>query len=87
MDILRVEASGGYSYLYFRNRPRLIVAQKLKAVERRLPPGLFARVHRGHLVNLYHVDTFTGNSLKIGEQWIPIGESYRSFVRNLFSFL
>ena len=55
-NILRVEAHSNYSKFYFSNQePPLVVSKVLQWVQDRLPPELFARVHRSHLVNKRHL--------------------------------
>ncbi|MCX6318721.1 MAG: LytTR family DNA-binding domain-containing protein [Bacteroidetes bacterium] len=50
-QIVRIEALSNYSKIYFISRPPLTVAKVLQWFEPMLPPGMFSRVHRSHLVN------------------------------------
>lgn len=86
-DILWIKASGSYSYFYLRDKSRLVVSCRLGVVERQLPGDHFARVHRGFILNLRHVDRFVGNSFRIGDRWFPVGDSYRKKVLSFFNFL
>lgn len=75
-DIFYVEASGSNCLVYSRDHPRLIVTCRLNLLEAELPEH-FVRVHRGHLLNVNHVDRVTKTSLWIGDKSFPVGESYR----------
>ena len=56
-DITRFEADDTYVRIMVRGR-QYLMQTSLNEVERRLPPGRFLRVHRGHLVNLQSVAKF-----------------------------
>lgn len=57
--IVRVEASGSYSYLHLTEGRPLLVSRKLGELEAELEQHGFLRVHRSHLVNAKHVVRFT----------------------------
>lgn len=86
-EILYVEASGSYCYFYFKDKPRVIVSFRLALVEEKLPERYFARVHNSFILNLCYVDTFVGNSLRVGKKWFPIGRVYRKGVLARFNIL
>ena len=48
-EILYVEASGCYCYIYRRDKPRLLIAHPLLMLEPFLPEDRFKRVHRESL--------------------------------------
>jgi len=67
-SILRVQALSNYSRIYFVNKPDTILVSKVLAwIENKLPPGMFVRVHRSHLVNRMHVKHITGIQTKTVE--------------------
>ena len=86
-EILCIEASGNYCYFYFEDKSRVTVACRLGAVERQLPDAYLVRVHRGFILNLRYVDTWAGNSLRVGERWFPLGDYYRKSVLACFNIL
>jgi two-component system LytT family response regulator len=53
-DITRLEAEGDYVGLHAQGR-RYLVAVPLSAIEQRLDPSCFLRVHRSHVVNMEHI--------------------------------
>jgi two-component system, LytTR family, response regulator len=50
-DIIRIEAVGRYSKLFFNNGNMLVVDQLLNWFEQHLPTSQFIRIHREHLIN------------------------------------
>ena len=82
-DILYVEASGSNCLVYSRGQSRLMVTCRLNLLEAELPEQ-FVRVHRGHLLNVNHVDVVTKTSLRIGDKCFPVGETYRRDVFRCF---
>ena len=60
-EILRLEASSNYTYIYFTNKTKLLAAKVLKDFEELLEPFGFVRTHRTHLVNRQHILCVTAN--------------------------
>lgn len=54
-DIVRCEAEGGYTWIHFKNKEKVLVTRTLKEFEESLSETQFARVHHHHLINLLHV--------------------------------
>jgi DNA-binding LytR/AlgR family response regulator len=50
-SIIRIEAMGSYSKLFFDNGKTSVVSRTLCRVEAQLPLQQFIRIHRTHLVN------------------------------------
>ena len=50
----------------------------LSLVEQQLPPDLFCRIHRSHIVSLQHIRWFTSKSVVIGEKRLSISRQYWS---------
>ena len=77
-DILYVEAVGCYCDIHLRNRTApLVVVKRLAEFEEFLPERLFVRIHRSHVVSLCAVTKFVGNTVWLGNLFLPIGEKYR----------
>lgn len=76
-EILYVEASGCYCYIYRRDKLRLAIAHPLVMVEPLLPEGMFRRVHRSYIVNLREVECFIGKAICIANRVIPVSPPYR----------
>lgn len=83
-EILYVEASGCYCYVYRRDQPRLAIAHPLVMVEPLLPKKMFRRVHRSYIVNLREVECFIGKAICIANRVIPVSPPYREEVFGCF---
>ncbi len=56
-EIVRLEASSNYTYIYFTNRAKMFTAKVLKEFAQRLEPMGFIRIHKTHLVNRNHISS------------------------------
>ena len=54
-DIIRCEADGNYTTIYFSNQDKIVVSHPLKRYASLLPESIFFRVHQSNLINLNHV--------------------------------
>ena len=59
-QIIRVEGLSSYSKIHFATGQPMTVAKVLHWFEDRLPPNMFARVHRSHLVNKLFMQEVNG---------------------------
>jgi two-component system LytT family response regulator len=69
-DIIRCEASQGYTYFHLSNGKNVLSSKTLKEYETLLPQSQFIRVHQSHFVNLNYVAKYTREgsiTLKNGE--------------------
>lgn len=76
-DLLLARSIKDYILLQTKNG-NYLVHMTMKYISELLPPASFARVHRSYLVNRAYIDVIDKNSIRIGGESIPIGESYRS---------
>jgi DNA-binding LytR/AlgR family response regulator len=82
-DIAFFEAMG--DYIKVHTLTRIITTHcTLKNIEERLPAGMFLKVHRSFIISPASIEFIEGNRIKIGTEFIPVGQSYRS---NLESYL
>jgi two-component system, LytTR family, response regulator len=56
-EILRLEASSNYTFIYLTGNRRLLTARVLKSFAQALEPHGFIRTHRTHLVNRQYIAT------------------------------
>lgn len=61
-DILRLEASGSYTYIYINGKEKLLASKNLKEYESMLPEDTFIRVHNSHLLNKNHIRKYVKGS-------------------------
>ena len=85
-EILYVEASGCYCYIHRRDKPRLSLAHPLLLLEPFLPVGMFRRVHRSYIINLFEVEGFIWKAICIGKNVLPVSPPYQTGVFSCFDF-
>ena len=81
-DILFIENIGDYVRIY-TEKDFFIDKQTMKALIDKLPEAHFIRVHKSYIVSFDKVNSLTGNILNIGKHKIPVGESFRSLVKEM----
>ena len=85
-DILFAEAMGDYVKL-FTPQKFYAVHTTLKAVEERLPPNAFLRVHRSYIVAISKIDTVQDGAIIINNKPIPVADAYRSALNKRMNIL
>lgn len=80
-NILYVEASGNYSKLYLADE-ELLVHEKISNLEYLLSAPTFMRVHRSFIVAVDKIKTIEGSNIMVGEEEVPIGQTYSKTVRD-----
>ena len=85
-NIRYAKADDSYTEI-FTTDEKFLISQSLKKVEIKLDPSDFRRTHRSYLVNLSMIEGIDEDSLIIGEDFIPIGKTYRKEVLDSLTFL
>ena len=83
-DILFIEAYGHYSKLYLKNE-MILTNEKISAFEDLLSEDNFLRIHKSFIVNVDHIKLIEGNRISIYEHKIPIGQTYKNNIDNLYN--
>jgi len=78
-DILYVESKGNFVRLHLTDA-RLMTADTLTNMDKKLSPHGFLRVHKSFIVNLEKLTGLEGNRLLIDDLKIPVGNSYKQGV-------
>jgi len=77
-DILYIEGLKDYVKVQLKNAEKTILSlNSLKALEEKLPPKRFMRVHRSFIVSLDKITSMTKSSVHIGKTLITVGDQYR----------
>ncbi len=79
-EILFIEASGNYSKIMLANE-EITTHQKISEFEDILSDQFFLRVHRSFIVAKNKISSLEGNMIEITDHKIPIGQTYKSQVR------
>lgn len=82
-NILYLQAEGSYTYIFECNgTDKHLSAYTLGYIEQRLKCPFIFRVHRSYMVNLKQITGMVGNSIKINNNIIPIGRTYKHILNN-----
>ena len=87
-DIRHIEAKKSYLDLYTTGGIYRSLPLKLKSFSEQMSHPLLLRIHRSHIINVLHVDSFMKSAVQINVNGdiikIPIGTTYQE---DVFSFL
>ncbi|NGP76518.1 response regulator transcription factor [Balneolaceae bacterium YR4-1] len=83
-DIRYIESAGDYVTIHTTEQ-RLTTYETLKNMESKLPADDFIRVHKSYIIAVSSIEYLEGNSVRVGDQFIPIGTTYRETVKQFFS--
>ena len=86
-DILWIGVDGNYCDIHLVSGEIMIVTHSLGDVEKKLPPESFIRIHRSYIINTHHVDGIIGNTVKIGNNLLPVSAPYHQIVAPCFNLL
>ena len=77
-DILYFEGLKDYVRVELKNPGKAILSlTSLKALEEKLPPKRFMRVHRSFIVSLSKITSMNKSSIQVGNKLISIGDQYK----------
>jgi DNA-binding LytR/AlgR family response regulator len=77
-NILYVEGLKDYVKVYVLGSAKpILTLTSLKALEEKLPPKRFMRIHRSYIISLEQIKAVTRNSVQIGETNIPVSDQYK----------
>ena len=75
-DILYIEGMRDYRRIHTVDK-RIMTLQNFKDLEVVIPSRLVCRVHKSYMVSLGRIDSVERSRIKIGDQIIPISDTYR----------
>jgi len=77
-DICLIEGLDDYASIHRVSGGKpLLTLSTLKAMEEKLPPQSFMRVHRSYIVSLNHITSIGRGTIQVGNQVIPFSERYK----------
>ncbi|HPT21243.1 MAG TPA: LytTR family DNA-binding domain-containing protein [Bacteroidales bacterium] len=83
-DILYIEGLKDYVKIYSGSKP-LITKTTMKNIVEKLPADRFIRVHKSYIVSVDKINMIENSRIVIGNQRIPIGESFRVAFFNIIN--
>jgi DNA-binding LytR/AlgR family response regulator len=75
--ILYVEALADYMMIY-TTKSKHMVLSPMHAIEKKLPPEKFVRVHRSYIISLDWLEKIEDNTAIILDKFIPVGNTFKS---------
>jgi two-component system, LytTR family, response regulator LytT len=85
-SILYVESLKDYIKIHLvGSSTPLSSLSSLKAIEEKLPPSRFLRIHRSFIVAVSKIDSIGKNSVQIGQADISVGDLYKESFKELLS--
>ena len=83
-ELLFVSGAGDYLELHLHDASKVLVLDSMTNFVARLPSANFCRIHRSHTVALDKIDFVERRRVVIGENWLPISDSYyEDFARRI----
>ena len=82
-EILFFQSYGNYVKVILESDRLLLIRSTMTELLTKLPSKSFAQVHKSYTVNLTKVLAISGNLIELKEHKIPIGISYREFVKGV----
>jgi two-component system LytT family response regulator len=76
-DIRLIEGLKDYLKIHLGDTKPLIIRMSLKAIEEKLPPGKFFRIHKSYIISVKHITTIRKNSVFLGELELPLSDMYK----------
>jgi len=76
-EIMYIEGLKDYVKIYTEGK-LILTKSTMKNIIEKLPSGSFFRVHKSYIVSVDKIDMIENSRIVIGNQRIPIGESFRS---------
>lgn len=74
-DISVIEGMDDYVKIY-TSKKMILSNMTMKEILSKLPFPQFTRVHRSFIVSLNHIESIRNKRIKIGEKFIPVGDSF-----------
>lgn len=77
-DILYIEGLKDYVKVHLQSQTKTLLSlTSLKALEEKLPPSKFMRVHRSYIISLDKIKSVTRNTLQIADITVAVGDQYK----------
>jgi two-component system LytT family response regulator len=83
-EILYIEGMRDYRRIH-TIRKKIMTLQNFGEFEQLVPSNLLCRVHKSYMVSLNKIESVERSRIKIGDQMIPISETYKDAFFQLIS--
>lgn len=82
-DILFIEAYGSYAKVVLEQET-IVTHQSISSLEKQLAAPDFIRVHKSFIIATNKIKTVEGNSIAIGTHLVPVGQTYKQQLKQIF---
>jgi two-component system, LytTR family, response regulator len=77
-DILYIEGMKDYLKIHLASQTKAVITRlSFKAIEEKLPPNLFFRVHKSFMVNILKIQSIRNGMIYINKHEIPLSDAVR----------
>lgn len=83
-DIIFIEGMRDYRRIHTANK-RIMTLQTFTEFEKQIPPNIICRVHKSYMIAIDKIDSIEKDTIKIGEKYFPISETYKEKFYNLIN--
>jgi two-component system LytT family response regulator len=83
-EVLYIEGSGNYVTLH-TSKSKIMALQNLRLFEEQLQPYQFIRIHKSYIISVNFIDAIEKSSVWIGNNELPIGESYKDLFKEFMN--
>jgi DNA-binding LytR/AlgR family response regulator len=86
-EITYIEAMKDYVKIHLQDAAKPVLTKStLKAIEEKLPPRRFMRVHKSFIVNLDKIESIRNHQIMIGKHDIPVSEANMAALLKLLNY-
>jgi DNA-binding LytR/AlgR family response regulator len=75
-NILYIEGAGNYVNFVLKDK-KIMAYLSMSEALRFLPSSAFCRIHKSYIISLKQIDSIEFHQIKIKDNVIPIGKTYR----------
>lgn len=76
-DILYIKGMKDYVMIFTTDNKKRMTAMNLGTITKQLPPEIFVRVSKSHLININFIDAVETDLIQLAGEEIPLGRTYR----------
>jgi DNA-binding LytR/AlgR family response regulator len=85
-DICYIQGLKDYVKIHLRSSPKpLLSLISMKALEEKLPPQRFMRIHRSYIISLDKIEAVSRGNVQIGKESIPVSNQYKDQFNELIN--
>lgn len=78
-DVIYIKGMSEYIQMYIKGEiAPLTTLYRMRQLEEELPKDLFLRIHKSFIVNIHYIKAFDSRTALIGDEVIPVGETYKA---------